>query len=202
MHGITLTFSATLGLIILAMLVLWLLSLKIKDVSIIDMFWGAGFGLIALLCLALSEVRTPYLILLTALPVLWSIRYTYYIIWRNWGHGEDSRYTNIRSNVTEKQWPIYALRKVFVFQGLAMLIVATPLWVGLANSNVAAFQTTVGTLAKIGACLWIIGFLFETIGDWQLVQFKKTPRRIGCRSNWQGYGQRSVEIYPPPQLLW
>ncbi|MBL4870116.1 MAG: DUF1295 domain-containing protein, partial [Robiginitomaculum sp.] len=70
MHGISLTFSATLGLIILAMLVLWLISLKIKDVSIIDMFWGAGFGLIALLSLALSETRTPYLILLTALPVL------------------------------------------------------------------------------------------------------------------------------------
>ncbi|MBL4871229.1 MAG: DUF1295 domain-containing protein, partial [Robiginitomaculum sp.] len=68
---------------------------------------------------------------------------------------------------------------VFVFQGLAMLSVATPLWVGLANSNVSAFQTSIGSLAKIGAGLWVIGFLFETIGDWQLVQFKKRRAVLG-----------------------
>ncbi len=180
MDGITLTFTATTALITVAMLILWLIGVKIKDVSIIDMFWGAGFGLIAILCLFLNKAPTPYLYLLAALPVLWSLRYTYYIIWRNWGHGEDSRYTNIRSNVTEKQWPLYALRKVFVFQGLAMLIVAAPLWIGLAHYELTPNQTSIGPLAKIGAGIWIVGFLFESVGDWQLVQFKKNREKFGA----------------------
>ena len=194
---IALTLGATIGFITLAMLILWLISLKVKDVSIIDMFWGAGFGLIALLCLALNEIRTDYLYLLTALPVLWSIRYTYYIIWRNWGHGEDPRYTNIRSNVTEKQWPLYALRKVFVFQGLAMLIVAAPLWVGLGTGlgklesfphpfsgeeiKGASVYAKIGIFSLLGTILWIIGFLF------------RNHRRLATRAVQKKSGRSSVQ---------
>ena len=207
---IILNFLASAALISTALLILWLTALRIKDVSIIDMFWGAGFGFIALFCLALSEKNTPYLLLLTALPILWSIRFTIYMVWRNWGHGEDKRYRALRSNVSETRWPFYALRVVFLNQGLAMLLVAAPLWVALATSYnwpplkgwvmYPPFEATpdgipvIGTfsprnamgltiikpLAIIGTIIWLIGFLFEAVGDWQLARFLARRGKLGA----------------------
>ncbi len=207
---ILVNLTASAAFITTALLILWLTALKIKDVSIIDMFWGAGFGFIALICLNLSEKITPYLLLLTALPVLWAIRFTVYMVWRNWGHGEDIRYQALRSNVSEQSWPFYALRVVFFNQGLAMLLVAAPLWVTLATSYnwpplkgwvmyppfeatpdgipvIGTFSpsnamglTTIKSLAIIGVLIWLIGFLFESIGDWQLTRFLARRRKLGA----------------------
>ncbi|MBL4852921.1 MAG: DUF1295 domain-containing protein [Robiginitomaculum sp.] len=199
-NDIILNFAAASVFIAAAVLVLWLTALKIKDVSIIDMFWGAGFGFIALICLALSEAVTPYLILLTALPVFWALRFTVYMVWRNWGHGEDKRYRVIRGNVSESRWPFYALRVVFFNQGLAMLVVAAPLWLAMATAvpydyelyadvinlprtslrhHIPYFYYIFG-IAKIGTIIWLIGFLFEAIGDYQLARFLARRKKLGA----------------------
>lgn len=194
---IQMNFAASAAFVTIAMLALWRVSLKIKDASIVDMFWGAGFGFIALLCLALSEKITNYQLLLAALPVLWSLRYTIYIIRRNWGHGEDKRYQAIRGNVSEKGWALYALRVVFLNQGLAMLIVAAPLWVALTTAyhinidcgvpntfpdcdHPVSTVTSIKMIAIIGATIWLIGFLFEAIGDFQLSRFIARRKELGA----------------------
>ena len=195
MHtDIFINLAASAACVSVAMLVLWAISLKIKDVSIIDMFWGAGFGLIALLCLAMGEMFSPYVFLLAALPVIWSIRYTIYIVRRNWGHGEDKRYQAIRANVSARKWPFYALRVVFFNQGLAMLLVAAPIWVGVATAQhfqmyhpehnpdelISISGTEIGALAVIGTIIWLIGFLFEAIGDFQLSRFLRRRKEVGA----------------------
>ncbi len=207
---IQLNLAASAVFVTTAMLTLWLISLKIKDASIVDMFWGAGLGFIALIGLALNDKITPYLLLLTALPVLWSIRYTIYIMRRNWGHGEDRRYLAIRGNVSESGWAFYSLRVVFLNQGLAMLIVAAPLWVALATSYnwppttgfviyppieataegipiLGTFSpinamglTIIKPLAVIGTIIWLIGFLFEAVGDFQLSRFIARRKELGA----------------------
>ena len=46
-----------------AMLGLWLLSLRLRDASIVDIWWGPGFALIALVSLALASRRVfPYVV--------------------------------------------------------------------------------------------------------------------------------------------
>ena len=74
---------------------LWLLSIRLRDASIIDIFWGPAFGVVALVGYVLAdghgvEVRRT---LVTVLTVAWAARLGIYLYWRNHGKGEDPRYT-------------------------------------------------------------------------------------------------------------
>ena len=75
---------------------LWAISVAARDASLIDIFWGFGFLIVAAVCLYISDVKTPYLILLASLPILWGIRLSLYLGKRNLGHGEDARYVAMR----------------------------------------------------------------------------------------------------------
>src|SRR5262245_2843872 len=84
------------ALVLLAcVLSLWLLSIRLRDASIIDIFWGPAFGIVALVGYRLSnghgvEARR---ILVTVLTVVWATRLGIYLYRRNHGKGEDPRYT-------------------------------------------------------------------------------------------------------------
>ena len=85
-----------------ALTLLWAVSVAAKDASLVDIFWGFGFLLVAAVCLYLVPVKTPYLILLAALPIIWGLRLTTYLAMRNLGHGEDKRYTNMSKRAEKK----------------------------------------------------------------------------------------------------
>lgn len=166
-----------MGLSALALIVclfcLWLISLKMKDASIIDIFWGAGFAIVAIVCLALSA-KTPFHWLLAGLPIIWGVRLSLYLAKRNLGHGEDKRYVAMRqrSNMEEMAWRKRAFFTIYLGQGLLVMIVAAPIWVGIATGASAK----IGVLAIVGALIWLVGFLFEAIGDAQLAKFIKTNK--------------------------
>ncbi len=177
---LTLFLASSLAVTALIVLV-WAISLKIKDASIIDLVWGAGFGLIALLCLYLVSRDfdlTAYLVLLAALPTIWAARYSAYIWWRNIGHGEDKRYTAMRELTSEGNWPWFLLFRVYAFQILAMIVVALPITVGLASA--AVYGTSISALAVIGTFVWASGVAFEGIGDLQLARFIKRKKELGA----------------------
>ncbi len=169
--------------VLACLMVLWLISLKIRNASIIDIFWGFGFVIIAAICLYQAPGITPYLKLLAALPIIWGLRLTLYLARRNLGHGEDDRYVAMRkraenNGISEGGWRKRAFFTIFLGQGLLMLIVAAPIWYGMAlglysNSSGVLHETTIGPIAVLGALIWAIGIIFETIGDWQLSRFIK-----------------------------
>lgn len=172
------------ALVLLACLfLLWLISLKIKDASIIDIFWGMGFVIVALVCFYMVPGKTGYQKLLMALPVIWGLRLSLYLARRNLGHGQDPRYTAMqkraeKQGLSEARWRQRAFFSIFLGQGLLILLVSAPVWIGMAQSyyaghNSVAIITTIGPLALLGTCVWLIGFLFEAIGDWQLKRFLK-----------------------------
>lgn len=148
--------------------------LLIDDSSIIDLVWGAGFGLVAISLLVLSNPKTNYNVLLAMLPILWAVRYTTFIFLRNWGEGEDDRYTDLRQRVGKYNipWAIFSFFVVYGFQALSMLIVCMPLIIGMA----APESTSLSWLSIVGLGLWTIGFFFEAIGDLQLKVFKEKHR--------------------------
>ena len=170
---------------------LWAISVAAKDASLIDIFWGFGFLVVAAVCLYLADVKTPYLILLAAMPILWGIRLSLYLGKRNLGHGEDVRYVAMRrraekKGMSEMAWRIRTLFTVYFGQGVLIMIVSAPIWVAMATevygpgSELAQNSqlhhggfTLIGLLSILGAILWLIGFLFEAIGDWQLSKFMK-----------------------------
>ena len=72
---------------------------------------------------------------------------------------------------------VYALRRVYLPQGVVMFFVSLTIQVGMFATG------SLGWLAFAGVLLWILGFVFETVGDWQLTQFKADPARRGTVLN-------------------
>ncbi len=187
---ILVNFSHAAVVIIVLLTALWAISVAVKDASLIDIFWGFGFLVVAAVCLYLAHVKTPYLYLLAALPIIWGLRLTLYLGRRNLGHGEDKRYTRMRrravqNGMSETAWRLRNLFTIFYGQGLVMMIVSAPVWVAMATgltgvennngSNIVVdgerYWAGIDLLSILGALLWLIGFLFEAIGDWQLARF-------------------------------
>ena len=180
---------------------LWAISVALKDASLIDIFWGFGFLVVAAVCLYLADVKTPYLILLAAMPIAWGIRLSLYLAKRNLGHGEDKRYVAMRKRaekkgMSEMAWRVRTLFTVYFGQGVLIMIVSAPIWVAFATgtntwedvanspihnamvSDMSQYEVNfkeiqIGLISILGALLWLIGFLFEAIGDLQLSRFLK-----------------------------
>lgn len=178
---------------------LWAISLKIRDVSIIDMFWGAGFGLIALTLWAINQPVTAYGLALTAMPTLWAARYTTFILKRNWGHGEDARYAKLRAWVNgDAAFAKFSLTKVFLLQGHIMVLVASPVILALALDGPPALPA----LLWIGAAVWLAGVLCEAIADAQLTAFRADPANKGQVLDTGLWGWSRHPNYFGNALLW
>jgi steroid 5-alpha reductase family enzyme len=167
----------TAAVLLACVLLLWLLSIRLRDTSIIDIFWGPAFGIVALVGFALAdghgvEARRT---LVTVLTVAWAARLGVYLYWRNHGKGEDPRYTAAFRDryKTNLQW--HTLTKVFLLQGFLVWLISVP--VQLAQYLVQ--PPALGPVAMAGAAIWAIGFLFEAVADWQLARFKGDPANRG-----------------------
>jgi steroid 5-alpha reductase family enzyme len=142
--------------------------------SVMDVAWGPGFVVVAAVSWFLSPgegdgTRRLLLLLLTA---VWGIRLGAHIGWRARDGHEDPRYQAILGDAPGNR-NVYALRRVYLPQGVVMFFVSLTQQVGMFATG------SVGFLALLGVLLWLVGFFFETVGDWQLYQFKRDPGRRG-----------------------
>jgi steroid 5-alpha reductase family enzyme len=157
------------------MVLLWLLSLALRNSSIVDIFWGTGFVIVAWVAFALGDDGyPPRKILLVALVTLWGLRLSLYILWRNWGKPEDFRYAKWREESGPRWWWV-SLFKVFLLQGILLWIISAPLIVAERSPLPAAL----GPLDGLGVLVWAYGFFFEAVGDLQLARFKADPANRG-----------------------
>lgn len=150
----------------------WLASLAKRDVSIVDLFWGIGFILIAWRTAGAAGFDSPLVGLLLAMVTLWGLRLSGYLVWRNWGKSEDARYAAMRERRGEGFW-LESLFVVFLLQALLTWIVALPLQTGIRRGG------EIGLLALAGALVWLAGVVFETVGDYQLARFKADASNRG-----------------------
>lgn len=155
------------------MLCMWLLSVRLKDVSIVDIGWGLGFVLISWVLFGFSD-RTARCWLVAVLTSIWGLRLSGYLFLRNHGKPEDYRYAAMREKHGSR-FPFVSFFTVFALQGVVMLVVALPLMTGL--SVEAKSPINIPTFA--GCVLWLVGFAFEAGGDWQLRAFKSNPANAG-----------------------
>ena len=150
----------------------WLLSLPLRNVSIVDSLWSLMFLLAAFSYQFDAALSGPRSILILALAGLWSLRLSVYITWRNRRHGEDRRYQAIRAR-NEPHFALKSLYLVFLLQALLAWVISLPLLGAILNPG------RLGLLDFAGACLWVVGFAFEAGGDWQLARFKADPANQG-----------------------
>jgi len=151
----------------------WIVSLVVKNASIVDVVWGLGFVLVAWAVRIRVDGNSGRQWLLVAMATLWGLRLAAHLFIRNHGKGEDYRYRAMR-----KRWgprfPLISLATVFTLQGVLMWIVSLPVQLGQVRRT-----PNVGVLAWLGIAVWIVGLFFETVGDAQLVKFKRDPANAG-----------------------
>jgi len=144
-----------------------------KNNSIVDIGWGLGFVVIAIFTLLINGNYNLRSILVTALVFLWGMRLLYHIVKRNVGKPEDFRYAAWR-----KEWGKWlvprAFLQVFMLQGVIMLVIAYPIIMNN-DSSIGSF----GCGEIMGFIIWIIGFIFEVIGDKQLKDFIADKKNSG-----------------------
>ena len=171
-----------LGLIAGLFGLLWLVSLTIRDASIVDPAWGTAFVVIAWASFVRHPSPAPGAVDLSALVLAmvtaWGLRLSIYLAWRNLGKGEDFRYVRMRARFGPR-FPIVSLFVVFLFQAVLAWVVALPVQVAQATIADAAFRTIDWLLVGSGVLLWAVGLAFETIGDLQLARFKASPANKG-----------------------
>jgi steroid 5-alpha reductase family enzyme len=158
------------------MLVCWLVSIKRKDVSLIDRIWGLGFVLVAwVLSLehGLTSLGGHSLTMLAAVSI-WGLRLSWHLNLRNWGQGEDLRYQKIRKKYGAKFW-WQSLFLIFGVQAIAMLIVCLPIVFVMSSGH----QLAINWLTFCASFLFLVGFVFEAGGDWQLKRFKAKVENRG-----------------------
>ncbi|GAB4481488.1 MAG: DUF1295 domain-containing protein [Anaerolineales bacterium] len=162
-------------LILGVMTILWLWSLRLRDSSIVDIFWGFGFVLFVWAAFLLNPSGyLPRKVLLSVLVTIWGLRLAIHILIRNWGKPEDYRYAAWRSQAGSSWWWRSYL-KVFLLQGVILLIVASP----LLAAQISPIPARLTWLDWLALAVWLIGFVFEAGGDWQLRRFKSNPANRG-----------------------
>jgi steroid 5-alpha reductase family enzyme len=165
--------AIALAAVLAMMTLVWAASLVKRDASIVDVFWGLGFMVAGWIYHGMSAGWTPRGALVVGLVTLWALRLSLYILWRNWGHGEDYRYREMRER-HRTAFPLWSLFVVFWFQGLLQWAISMPL-----HQAQHPEPTSLGPLDALGVALFVVGFAFEAGGDWQLARFKADPAHKG-----------------------
>ena len=167
-------FAACAAAITVLMVGTWLVSLPLRNVSIVDIVWGAGFVLVGWVSFLVGDGPEARRLLLALMVTVWGSRLAIYLLWRNAGHGEDFRYAAMRRKAGDR-FTIQSLWMVFGLQGLIMWTVSLPVQMG----SVPSAPSSLGVIEGLGVAVWAIGLLFESVGDWQLARFKADGDNAG-----------------------
>jgi steroid 5-alpha reductase family enzyme len=166
LSGLALTAGAVLVLVFAT----WLLALKIGRFNLIDITWGLGFVVVALVALAWSagDGDTTRRVLVAVLVSIWGLRLATYIGIRSRGKGEDPRYEAMLDRAGGSS-ARYALVSIYLTQAVGLWFISLPVQVAMFE------QRPPGVLTWVGTAVWAVGFFFESVGDWQLNRFKADP---------------------------
>lgn len=175
MHWSVLAWSALA--IALVMGTTWVVSLPLRNASIVDPIWSLGFVVVAFVSFAVSHAQVDALRagVLLAFVTIWGVRLSLHLFTRNAGHGEDPRYVAMRRHWGER-FPMVSLFTVFGLQGVLMWIVSLPLQFGIGLPGRAPGWSV---FLVVGALVWATGVAFESIGDAQLRRFRADPASAG-----------------------
>ncbi|MGP5431483.1 DUF1295 domain-containing protein [Enterococcus malodoratus] len=151
---------------------LFFLAQKLHNNSIVDMAWGLGFVIVAVTGYLLMPEKTMAATFVLLLVTIWGLRLFFHLAKRNIGKPEDYRYVNMRKRWGNHFAKLKAYLNVFVLQGVLLSIVALPIFFVTTGSEKAFHWWN-----WLGVIVWLVGFGFETIGDYQLTVFKRQAEK-------------------------
>ena len=160
--------------VVVLMVATWVVSIVRRDASLVDRVWGLAFVVAAWAYAVTAGVWTARTWLVLVLVTVWGVRLTVYVTWRNWGEGEDKRYVRMRER-NPSGFVARSLATIFLLQGVLAWLVSLPLLAATAADG----PVHLTWLDAVGVVLWVVGFVFEAGGDWQLSRFLADPANRG-----------------------
>lgn len=162
-----------LAVLLICNTLLWLWSIKLRNVSIVDIWWGLGFVVVGgVYAYELQPIATRNLVVLGALTI-WGLRLAIHLFLRNAGKGEDYRYQQFRKQYGPERYWWFSFFQVFVLQGVLAWLISFPLLAVAISKNEWSLWDS------LALAVWSIGFFFEAVGDAQLVRFKRKSENKG-----------------------
>lgn len=184
------TYLVGFGVLAVAAVLTWLVSVVRHNVAIVDGMWSLFFLTAAISYAVVSAGADasapaptnfqimwtwgPRTVLVLLLVLIWATRLSVYITARNWGHGEDRRYVAIRKR-NDPGFAFKSLYLVFLLQALLAWIISLPVLGAILSPG----PQSLGLLDVAGIALWAVGLFFEAVGDWQLSRFKSAAANRG-----------------------
>ena len=165
-------YFEALMLILGMSIITWFYSLYRHDVSIVDSLWSLMFLAAALVYAWQAPARGMHTVFIFMLVAVWALRLSIHLTARNWGEPEDRRYREIRRN-NEPHFGVKSLYIIFGLQGMLAWIISIPLLFALFARS--GFHW----LDIFATALWLFGFFFEAVGDYQLMKFKEVKSNQG-----------------------
>lgn len=160
----------------------WIVSVPLRNVTIVDVLWSLLFVVAACSYAFGDAPLEPRAVLVVVLVSVWALRLALYLAGRTLGHGEDRRYAAIR----RRNDPGFAWKSIYLVFGLQALlawVISLPLL-----GATTGVQRPLGILDAVALVLWLVGMVFEAVGDWQLSRFKRDPAnadRVMDRGLWR-----------------
>lgn len=160
--------------LLIFMTVAFVIAIWLKDNSIVDIAYGLAFVLVCWSGFLVYGSTHPRQCLMLTLITLWGLRLTSHIYLRKQGEqGEDFRYRQWRESWGKTfVWRSYL--QIFMLQGTVVFLVSLPALLVLRHPGAA-----LSWIDLLGGLIWGLGFIFEALGDWQLLRFKKNPANRG-----------------------
>jgi steroid 5-alpha reductase family enzyme len=152
---------------------IYILALIKKDYSIVDITWGIGFLVVLVVGQIYLKKTDPRSIILSLMVLIWALRLSIYLFIRSKGRGEDFRYQKMRTS-WGKWANLRAYFQIFILQGIILLIVSSPIILILENSYSPIKESDLFAIV-----VFIIGLAFESVADFQVMNFKKNPQNKG-----------------------
>jgi steroid 5-alpha reductase family enzyme len=166
-------FFFSLIVLLIYMTTIFGLALWLKDNSIVDVAYGLAFVLTCSAAFLVYGDGHPRQWLVVSLITIWGLRLACHIFLRKQGEGEDFRYRQWREEWGDTFiWRSFL--QIFMLQGAVIFLVALPALLVIASPG-----EKLGAFDGAGLLVWLIGFSFEAIGDWQLLAFKRKPENHG-----------------------
>lgn len=157
----------------------WAVSVPRRDASLVDRVWGLAFVVLAVVYATLGDGDGARQLLMVVLVAIWGLRLSGYITMRNWGDDEDPRYRQMRERAP-RTFPWRSLVTVFWLQALLAWLISVPLAAAAGVAGTLGPSVLgVGWLDLIAVPIWLVGFVFEAGGDWQLKRFLADPANRG-----------------------
>lgn len=169
-----LTLFFAFSCLLLYMCVLFIIALILNNNGTADIGYGIGFIVTIFASILLSPplLWPPYL--LAGLVSIWGIRLAGRIYFKNRNKPEDFRYKTWR-DTWGKWFVLRSFFQIYVLQGSIIFIVALPVTLSIVFPNASPHFV----FLSFGLILWLCGFFFETVADWQLDRFLHNPERKG-----------------------